>query len=89
MCWFQGWDSAPEIVQLCLESWKYHNPEWDIVLLDKGNIKQYVDLDKVLPKTFMENTPAGYSDVLRIALLKEYGGVWADATCFNFGFPFR
>lgn len=82
MCWFQGWDDVPDVVGLCLESWKYHNPDWNIVLLDKENITDYIDISHILPASAINQLPAAYSDVLRIALLREYGGVWADATCF-------
>ena len=82
MCWFQGWDNAPDICQLCVESWKYHNPGWDIKLLDETTLKEYVDVEKILPGSTKKAAPAAYSDVIRVAILKEYGGVWSDSTTF-------
>ena len=74
--WFQGWDNAPEICGHCLTSWKYHNPEWEVVKLDSTNISEYCELPKV--KTNLAN----YSDLLRVVLMYKYGGVWADSTLF-------
>ena len=78
--WFQGWDSAPEICQYCLRSWEQYNPDWKIVKLDSSNYRDYVDIESVLPG--VETNLTAFSDVLRLFLLKEYGGVWADATLF-------
>ena len=81
MVWFQGWDRTPEVVTHCRRSWEYHNPTWEIHLLDKDNLSDYIDLDdfsylhEILP-------PSELSDIVRIHLLERYGGVWADATCF-------
>ena len=75
MCWFQGWNNATDQSKLCKESWAFHNPEWDIVYLDNTNISKYVDVSNILPDNQKAKYPAAYSDVLRIALLKEHGGV--------------
>lgn len=37
-----------------------------------------------LPYYRQENTPAARSDILRLTLMAMHGGVWADATYFNF-----
>lgn len=81
MVWLQGWDRAPEVVTHCRRSWEHHNPTWEIHFLDNTNLSDYVDLDDfshlhdILP-------PNGFSDIVRIYLLKRHGGVWSDATCF-------
>ncbi len=80
MCWFQGWDKAPEITEKCLESWKHYNSDWDIVLLDESNYKDYISIDKELPG--LKTNYISLGDILRLFLLKEHGGVWADATIF-------
>ena len=78
--WFQGWDNAPEISQKCLESWKHYNPDWNIIQLDSENYKDYCNIDKVLPGLRTNNI--SLSDILRLFLLKENGGVWVDSTLF-------
>ena len=81
LAWLQGWDRAPEVVTRCRHSWEYHNPTWEIHFLDNTNLSDYVTLDDFSPlsETF---PPHILSDIVRLHLLKKYGGVWADATCF-------
>ena len=79
-CWFQGWDSAPDLCVRCLDSWKHYNPDWKIIELDENNYRDYADIDSVLPG--VETNRTAFSDILRLFLLNEYGGVWADSTLF-------
>jgi len=74
--WLQGLPSAPAIVQKCFESWVTNNKNWKIVLLDKNNIVEYISLPNA------ETTPQALSDIIRINLLAEHGGIWVDATCY-------
>jgi hypothetical protein len=80
MMWNQGWDKAPDISLKCVESWKYYNPDWKVVLLDSNNINDYIPLDKELPGLNTNNISLG--DIVRLSLMKHRGGVWADATVF-------
>lgn len=83
MLWFQGWDVAPPIVQACLASWEKHNPDWDIRTLENGNLAAYVDLDNVFPAVRNKWLPAAaQSDLIRVALLSRYGGVWVDGSVY-------
>ena len=47
--WDQGFENAPPLVKACLNSWKKNNPDWQTIELNKENIGQYIDLNK-LPK---------------------------------------
>ena len=78
MCWFQGWDKAPDISKRCVESWIHYNPGWDVILLDNNNYKQYISIDEKLPGLDCNYIALG--DVIRVFLLKEHGGIWADST---------
>lgn len=78
--WFQGFDNAPYIVKWCVSSWKHYNPTWNIVLLDNENLKDYVDLDKVSYAKDIEL--CHLADIVRMILLRDYGGLWVDATSF-------
>ena len=80
ICWFQGWDKCPPLSRYCLDSWKHYNPDWEVIELDDSNYRDYVDIDSILPGVATNKT--AFSDILRMFILKEYGGVWADATLF-------
>lgn len=74
--WDTGIDSAPEIVKICITSWKEKNPRWELIVLDAASA------DDILPrKTLPEGVlTAHYADVLRTKIMCERGGVWVDAT---------
>ena len=81
MMWLQGLDSAPHAVRECYNSWVTQNPDWQVVFLDEHNFRDYIDVDDVLGSDNNMQIQA-HADVIRINLLAEYGGVWADASCF-------
>jgi hypothetical protein len=81
-CWFQGRQNAPELVEKCLASWESLNPGWDFRCLDAETISRYVELDKYIDLQKQSIMAASLSDILRMLLLHEYGGVWADATVY-------
>ena len=75
--WDSGQASAPELVQICIESWALLNPGWTIRVLDKHNVAQFTDMSDLDNC----NIPIQkYSNLLRTRLLKSHGGVWFDAT---------
>lgn len=74
--WEQGEDQAPYLVRRCIQSWRDHNPGWDVRVLDGGNVAEFAeDLARLeaLPRRFRAN-------LLRLQLLARHGGVWVDAT---------
>jgi len=80
--WFQGLDRAPYIVRTCIESWKRHHPDWEIHVLDDRTLKRYVDVAPILERNSNTITPQKRANIVRMNLLSQYGGVWADATLF-------
>ncbi len=82
--WFQGFDQAPDIVKKCVESWKYYNPDWNILLLDNANLCNYINLEDHdhIDITKKNINYTALSDIVRISLLNIYGGLWVDATTF-------
>lgn len=82
MLWYQGFENAPDVVNKCVDSWKYYNPDWDIVLLDQNNLHHYVDIDKYLDLTKKNISLTHLSDIIRVLLLEKHGGLWTDATTF-------
>ncbi len=85
MFWSQGYEQAPNTVKKCYESWQKYNQHWEIRFLDESTLAQYLpNLAKICEKNnkFLQSRRALYSDIIRLNLLKEYGGVWVDSTCF-------
>ena len=81
-CWFQGREAAPRLVESCLRSWEQNNPGWELRCLDATSIQRYVAIAEHVDLARQSITAASFSDILRILLLHEYGGVWVDATLF-------
>ena len=80
MLWLQGWENAPWLQKQVAESWEYNNPDWKIHYIDLTNLKNYVnDIDYVYDSS-KNMSPQCMSDAIRISLLKNHGGVWADST---------
>ena len=83
LLWFQGFDNAPEIVQKCVDSWKYYNSDWNIVLLDENNLINYINLHDYIVDIHIKSIEKCHlSDIIRCILLNVYGGLWVDATTF-------
>ena len=85
--WFQGKNNAPDLVKSCIKSVKKHMSDYKIIILDKDNMKEYIDFpsfvyDRLEKKFFGQKSMAFFSDLLRLTLLKTYGGIWMDATLF-------
>lgn len=87
ICWFQGIESAPELVKACVGSVRKNFPEKKIVILTDKNIHEYVQMPNYIEEKRAKKiiTPAHYSDLLRVVLLCEYGGLWVDSTVYCTG----
>jgi hypothetical protein len=72
------WDSdeIPNIVQKCIGSWQKTNPDYQINVLSKKTVSNYV----TPPPGFEYFPPQKQSDWTRLAVINEYGGVWLDAS---------
>ncbi|MBQ3171311.1 MAG: hypothetical protein IJB53_05275 [Mailhella sp.] len=79
--WAQGWENVPFMVQHCTESVYHYAPDWEVINLDDDNIGDYIDIPEKIKN--IPNFPIQpKSDLIRLLLLKKYGGVWIDATVF-------
>ena len=96
MFWNSGFDESPELIRACANSWKHHHEgtPWKIHLLDEKNVFQYMaqmqtedsealkhQLGRIKRKERCGDI-VKFTDLLRLALLDNFGGVWADATVF-------
>lgn len=84
VCWFQGIEDAPKLVQRCYESIKRNLTESDIILITESNMHEYILFPDYIMKKWKSGqiTHTHMTDLLRIALLTKYGGTWIDATVF-------
>lgn len=80
--WMQGLNNAPDVVKRSVESWYVKNPDTNIVLIDRNNIRSYMSGDYVVHDDTNHDYSRQISDLLRLDLMKNYGGVWSDATVF-------
>lgn len=71
-------DILPDIVRACIASWAKHNPDHRIIVVTPKNAENYIGFQ---PKRWRHaNEPARTSDMVRITVLKTYGGIWLDAS---------
>ena len=83
MLWLQGWSEAPEIVRACLATWRSRNPGWEVSALTEGDLDGLIGGDPLIQAVCGKPIdPQARANIVRTALLRRYGGVWADATLF-------
>jgi hypothetical protein len=73
-------DDIPEVVTKCINSWRKHNPTYTVTVLTPKNLQDYLDID--VKNISFNDGPTRESDIVRILILEQYGGVWSDATIF-------
>lgn len=84
ICWWQGMEEAPPLVQRCYRSVCKHLKDWEITVVTMQNYQNYISF----PPHIVKKWEAGkislthLSDLLRLELLIRYGGLWIDATVF-------
>ncbi|MCR5347975.1 MAG: capsular polysaccharide synthesis protein, partial [Fretibacterium sp.] len=82
--WWQGEDNLPEIVKLCHASIRRHCGAHPFKVLTQDNYQEYVTLPGCVMEKFQADaiTITHLSDIIRFALLSQYGGLWLDSTVF-------
>lgn len=84
--WGQGItkDVVPEFIRLCFDSVDRYKGDYEVIRISDETLNEYVDL----PQEIIEKYRGGimsathFTDLIRVALLSVYGGVWLDATIF-------
>ena len=76
--WDSGEADAPPMVKASIASWRRQNPGWEVVVLDRDSASRAVEM----PMGPGDIQVQAYADLLRLRLLRQKGGVWADATLF-------
>lgn len=84
ICWLDGIEKAPLLIQKCVSSIKKNAGNHPVNIITQDNYNEFV----TLPEYIMEKKKKGqigaahFSDVLRVCLLAQYGGLWLDATIY-------
>jgi hypothetical protein len=82
LLWLQGWDQAPWLALRAAESWEINNPTWNVERLSLDNLGDYVSDVEYIYDQSKTMSPQWIADIVRVSLLKNHGGLWADATMF-------
>ena len=70
-------NKVPEdVVTFCIESWKRHNRDHEVVVLNDANLAEH---RVTLPSGTPQRTK---SDLVMLLVLRAHGGIWMDATIF-------
>ncbi|MBP5373615.1 MAG: hypothetical protein J6Y31_01715 [Bacteroidales bacterium] len=80
--WLQGEDKAPALVKACLSSLRKY-AGCPVEVLDEGSISNWADIPGYVWDRYRQGKmrAAHFSDICRVQLLRQHGGIWADSTC--------
>lgn len=82
--WSQGFSkgSVPEVVQMCFDSVDKYKEDYRIIRLCDDDLMEYIEIPKEVWNKYRMGVVGAthFTDLIRIALLSAYGGVWLDAT---------
>lgn len=86
VCWWQGLESAPDIVKRCVESIYRYVPKdsAQIHFITFDNYMEYAGFSQIVVDRYNAGriSLTHLADILRVQLLNMYGGLWVDATYF-------
>lgn len=75
-CWFGG-NPLPDLAKKCIKSWKQILPEYEIKKWNESNFD--LDLYPFVRQAYDAKKYAYVTDVVRLYVLKEVGGVYLDS----------
>lgn len=75
-CWFGG-RPKPPIVQMCMESWKRHLPDYEIKEWNESNFD--VHANPYTAAAYNSGMYAFVTDYVRMQALLQYGGIYMDS----------
>lgn len=71
----------PEYLECCFDTWKKNMPEVQAIVVNQKNYMDYIDVSKYdfsFEKLFADYEPQQQSNVIRMCLLQQHGGLWLD-----------
>jgi hypothetical protein len=84
VCWLQGEETAPALVRQCIASIRHNAGKHPVIIITDNNIDDYIQLPTYIKSKYHSGliSRTHLSDVLRVCLLAEHGGLWLDSTVF-------
>ncbi len=84
ICWWQGIENAPELVKKCVSSIQNNFRNYKVIIIDDNNYSKFVKFPQWIEDKKKKGiiSKTHFSDLLRIQLLAEHGGIWLDSTFF-------
>ena len=81
-CWFQGEENAPDVAKACLESVRKNMSGKNVIVITEKNMYDYVSMPDFIIEKYKKGiiSKTHFSDLLRLELLIQHGGLWIDST---------
>lgn len=81
-CWLQGKENLPLIPRLCLDSLYKHAGSHPVKIVTLKNFHDYTEIPLHILDLYYSGhiTHALFSDILRVSLIHQQGGLWMDST---------
>ena len=76
-CYWNGNMEFSPLVEACLNTWKSKIKGWAIHFLNEVNLHVYSSIE-FIEKYYKKLDPTKFSDLLRLDLLYNFGGLWMD-----------
>eukprot|EP00481_Brizalina_sp_1-RS-2013_P000239 TRINITY_DN10646_c0_g2_i1.p1 TRINITY_DN10646_c0_g2~~TRINITY_DN10646_c0_g2_i1.p1 ORF type:complete len:153 (+),score=19.16 TRINITY_DN10646_c0_g2_i1:53-460(+) len=74
----------PENIKFCVNSVRVNNCDWKHILITPNNVWKYLNASELPMNVLSFEKPCHISDVIRVAILAKYGGIYCDATIIRF-----
>jgi len=73
------WDPIKDslLVDICIKQIQILHPDYKVNIINENTVSYFL---KNLPERNNDLPFANYSDIIRLALLEKYGGIWIDAS---------
>ena len=84
VCWLQGEENAPQLVKNCINSIRKHANNHEVIVITEENYSDYIKIPQYITDKYNQKkiSAAHFSDIIRMMLIRDYGGLWLDATVY-------
>lgn len=81
-CWLQGESTIPPFLHKIIDNQRYYLCDRPHHIITANNVEEYINIPGYIMDKFHDGiiSPVHFTDIIRIFLLEQYGGIWCDAT---------